>query len=63
MIGCQLILTTSPGSKYDFIMWRVMHSPQLEQSIPVIVLETKHGDILQLKEARQVITYVLCPRK
>lgn len=34
-----------------------MHSPQLEQSIPFIALETKHGDILQLKAARQAITY------
>ena len=51
-------LNTSPGSRYDYVCWKLMFKNTLTETYtPVVVLETKHQAELNLKAAAQAIGY------
>ena len=51
-------LNTSSGSKYDYVVWRLMLTEKdKERNVPIVVLETKHENTLTLKAAAQAISY------
>ena len=56
------LLKTSPASRYDFIIWRLVYIKSPSQTMndrslaPIVVIETKHGS-LHLKAVAQAVAY------
>jgi len=57
-------LLTSQGSKYDYVVWRLMvSSSSTSEEVPVVVLETKHETSVRDKAVAQAIGYYARAKK